>query len=72
MPRPLRRSAGANAAALGHLESGCWRLLSYYGDPFADLDAAIAESPGVLLGVNRHPHLLAGSWVLQKSMAAFS
>ena len=40
---------GANAAAIEHLESASWRLLSYYGDPFTDLDAALAEAPGCVM-----------------------
>jgi hypothetical protein len=33
---------------------------------------AIAEPPGIFLGVNRHPHFLASTRVLQQQMAAFS
>jgi len=36
-------------AAVGHLEQAMWRLVSYFGDPLADLDAAIAADPAWLL-----------------------
>lgn len=35
--------------ALEHLEKATWRLLSYFGDPLADLDAAIAADPAWIL-----------------------
>jgi hypothetical protein len=33
---------------------------------------SIAEPPGIFLGVNRHPHFLAGRGVLQQQVAALS
>jgi hypothetical protein len=33
---------------------------------------AVAEPPGILLGVNRHPHLLARRGVLQQQVAALT
>lgn len=46
-------------------------------EPACSFDAslaqdAVAEPPCILLRVNRHPHFLAGRWVLQQQMAAFS
>ena len=40
---------GANSAALDHLERATWRLVSFYGDPFADLDAALSEAPACVM-----------------------
>jgi tetratricopeptide (TPR) repeat protein len=42
-------TSGANAATIEYLERAYWRMLSYYGDPFAELDAALAESPGCVM-----------------------
>ena len=35
-----------SAEALARAESALWRLVSFYGDPIADLDATIAADPG--------------------------
>ena len=40
-------------AAQDHAEKAIWRLASYFGDPLADLDAAIAADPAWIL-----PHLM--------------
>ena len=40
---------GANSAALDHLERATWRLVSFYGNPFDELGAAAAESPGCVM-----------------------
>jgi len=42
-------TSGANHAALDHLERATWRLVSYYGDAFADIDQALAEAPGCVM-----------------------
>ena len=36
----------AEPAALGHAELALWRLVSFFGDPLADLDAALTADPG--------------------------
>ncbi|TYT26776.1 tetratricopeptide repeat protein [Luteimonas viscosa] len=38
-----------SAAAIAHAEQALWRMATYFGDPFADLDAAIQEDPGWVL-----------------------
>ena len=37
--------SSASRAALGHSESALWRMVSFFGDPLADLDAAIVADP---------------------------
>ena len=34
-----------SAEALAHFERALWRMVSFYGDPLADIDAAIAADP---------------------------
>ncbi len=41
--------SGASRAALEHFERALWRMLSYYGDAFADLDAALDEAPAFVM-----------------------
>ena len=46
-------------AAIDHVEKATWRLLSYFGDPVADLDAAIAEDAAWMM-----PHLMKANALL--------
>ncbi len=49
----------ASRAALVAIESALWRMMSFYGTPVEDLDAAIAADPGWLLpGVMKAGFLL--------------
>ncbi|HEY5971799.1 MAG TPA: tetratricopeptide repeat protein [Pseudoxanthomonas sp.] len=34
-----------SSQAISHMEKALWRMISYYGDPIGDLDAAIEEDP---------------------------
>ncbi len=43
-PRDCSVSTGSHAA-LDHAERALWRMVSFFGDPLADLDAAIAADP---------------------------
>ncbi|HEY6134014.1 MAG TPA: tetratricopeptide repeat protein [Rubrivivax sp.] len=54
-------------AALEHAERGLWRLLSYVGDPIADLDAAAAEDPRWPL-----PHVMKANGLLATTEHGFS
>lgn len=46
-------------AAIDHAETATWRLVSYFGDPMPDLDAAIAEDPAWIM-----PHLMKANGLL--------
>ena len=59
--------ATTSQAAIGHLERAIWRLLSYFGDPLPDLDAAIAEDPAWLL-----PYLVKSNALLTMAEARFN
>ena len=48
-----------SSAALGHAERALWRMVSFFGDPLADLDAAIAADPGWGLA-----HLMKADFIL--------
>jgi tetratricopeptide (TPR) repeat protein len=54
-------------AALDHAERGLWRLLSYVGDPIADLDAAAAEDPRWVL-----PHVMKANGLLAMTEHGFA
>ena len=54
-------------AAIDHLEQAMWRLLSYFGDPLVDLDAAIAEDPAWLL-----PYLVKANALLTMTESRFN
>lgn len=41
--------ATSSPQALAHAEQAMWRMLSYFGDPLQDIDAAIAEDPDWVL-----------------------
>lgn len=43
-PRGCPVSTGS-APAIAHAEKALWRMLTYFGNPFDDLDAALAEDP---------------------------
>jgi tetratricopeptide (TPR) repeat protein len=47
-PRGCPVSTGS-ASAIAHAETAQWRMLTYYGDPFEDLDAALQEDPSWVL-----------------------
>lgn len=44
-PRGCPVSTGS-ADAIAHVEQALWRMLTYFGNPLDDLDAAIAAAPG--------------------------
>jgi hypothetical protein len=54
-------------AAIDHLEQAMWRLASYFGDPIADLDAAIGEDPGWIL-----PYLVKSNALLTMAEQRFN
>ena len=54
-------------AAIEHLEQAMWRLASYFGDPIADLDAAIGEDPGWIL-----PYLVKSNALLTMAEQRFN
>ena len=45
--------------AIDHVEKATWRMLSYFGDPLADLDAAIEADPAWML-----PHVMKANCLL--------
>ncbi len=57
----------SSQAAIEHAEKATWRLASYFGDPIADLDAAIAEDPAWIL-----PHLMKANGLLSMTEHRFS
>src|SRR5258708_11936209 len=40
---------GSDRSAVGHFDSAVRKMLSFHGDPLADLDRAIATDPGFLM-----------------------
>ena len=54
-------------AAIDHLEQAMWRLASYFGDPLADLDAAIVEDPAWIL-----PYLVKANALLTMAEQRFN
>ena len=54
-------------AAQDHAEKAIWRLASYFGDPLADLDAAIAADPAWIL-----PHLMKTNALLTMAEQRFN
>ena len=54
-------------AAIDHVEKATWRLLSYFGDPVVDLDAAIAEDPAWIM-----PHLMKANALLSMTEHRFA
>lgn len=70
--RALRDARGcpvstASPAALAHAEKAQWRLLSYFGDALADLDAAIEEDPSWML-----PHVMKANALLSLTEHGFA
>ena len=61
---PVSTTSGA---ALDHAEQALWRLMSFYGTPLDDLDAASAADPEWLL-----PHLMKAGFLLGLSEAGFA
>ena len=61
---PVSTTCGA---ALDHAERALWRLMSFYGTPIDDLDAASAADPAWLL-----PHLMKAGFLLGLSEAGFA
>jgi tetratricopeptide (TPR) repeat protein len=57
----------ASQAAIDHVETATWRLASYFGDPLADLDAAIAEDPAWIL-----PYLMKANGLLTMAEYRFN
>ncbi|MEO7010351.1 MAG: tetratricopeptide repeat protein [Caldimonas sp.] len=57
----------SSAAALDHAERALWRLMSFYGAPIDDLDAASASDPAWLL-----PRLMKAGFLLGLSEAGFA
>ena len=53
--------------AIDHVEKATRRMLSYFGDPLADLDAAIADDPAWML-----PHLMKANCLLTLAEHRFS
>jgi tetratricopeptide (TPR) repeat protein len=56
-----------SAEALEHAERALWRLMTFYGAPLDDLDAASAADPGWVL-----PHLIRAGFLLGLSEAGFA
>ncbi len=48
-----------SSQALVHAEQALWRMVSFFGDPIADLDAAIAADPAWSLA-----HLMKANFIL--------
>ena len=65
-PRGNPVSTGSNAA-IDAAERALWRLMTFYGTPLDDLDAAIAADPGWVL-----PPLMKAGFLLGLSEARFS
>ncbi len=68
--RPDPRGCLANTSsqdAIEHVEKATWRMLSYFGDPLANLDAAIASDPAWML-----PHLMKANCLLTLGEYRFS
>ncbi len=61
---PVSTTSGT---ALDLAERALWRLMSFYGTPLDDLDAAITADPGWLL-----PHLMKAGFLLGLSEAGFA
>ena len=61
---PVSTTSGA---ALDLAEHALWRLMSFYGAPIEDLDAAIAADPAWVL-----PHLMKAGFLLSLSEAGFA
>src|SRR5689334_15674493 len=57
----------ASAAALDHAERALWRLMTFYGTPLEDLDAAAAADPGWVL-----PGLMKAGFLIGLSEAGFA
>ncbi len=57
----------SSRAALDHAEKALWRLMTFYGTPLDDLDAAVAADPSWLL-----PPLMKAGFLLGLSEAGFA
>jgi tetratricopeptide (TPR) repeat protein len=65
-PRGCPVSTGS-ASAIAHAETALWRMLTYFGNPLDDLDAAIAADPGWAL-----PYVLKANCLLSGAEHAYA